>query len=218
MMSWYYIDDINLITSTLLPVIAGAVRYKILDKGSRIFFYWTVANFLVESVACLAAVCWHNNLVVYNIGNIIELFIIAIYFNYTVKAFRRRNIGIYIGIGCVAAGILNDTFLESWTSIDHFFLLLEALTVITMSMTAILAYFNFSYNGKLTNEVHFWFRVTLIFFWGISYFLFTLVDYYSTRLHTVAPALIVALPLVAILTNLAIATVFFLYPKLHVYV
>jgi hypothetical protein len=172
----------------------------------------------VESAAFFAAVRWRNNLVVYNIGNIAELFIISLYFNYTLASFYRRKIGIIIGCACVVIGILNDSYIETWRSITHFFLLFEALTVIAMSLTAVTAYLRPSYTGRLTKEVHFWIPVSFLFFWTLSYLLFALLDFYSARLQTVAPELSVALPFVAIITNITIAVILFRYPKMYAHV
>jgi len=214
-MNAYYLKSTILIFTAFLPVIIGLFRYRIMDPGARIFFYLCVLSLTVESLAYYMAFRYHNNLVVYNLSSIIELFLISVYFNYTIESFRKRNIGLIIGLIGVIVGVVNNFFIQSIYRITYLFLFYQSLVIITMSIISLAAFLKPDDSRQIKNEVHFWLPVILIFFWSLSYLFFSVINFYSVRLKVVAPEIILILFLIGVLTNIAIATIFFLYPKMN---
>jgi len=214
-MDIYYLKSNILIITAFLPVIIGVFRYRAMDLGTKIFFYLSVLGLVVESLAYYMAFRYHNNLIAYNLSNIIELFLISVYFNYTIESFRKRNIGLIIGLVGVIAGIVNNFFIQSIYGITHFFLFYQSLVIITLSITSLAAFLKPEDSRQIKNEVHFWLPVILIFSWSLSYLFFSVINFYSVKLKVVAPEVILALFLIGVLTNIAVAIIFFLYPKMN---
>jgi len=175
-----------------------------------------LCSFLEESLAYYWALRYNRNTVVYNITNIIEIFIVSLYFNYAISFFRKRNIGIIIGAFSVAFGIINNFFIQSPNSITNYFLFYQALVTIAMCIILLSTFMVHSYTGNVKKEVHFWLAVILMFCWSFCYLVFTLMKYYTTTaIGTIA---VVTLTVVGIITNLSIAVIFYLYPKMNTYV
>jgi len=210
----YYIRTNILIVTAAIPVIFGTYHYRKLDIGTKIFFYLAVFSFIDESVAYYSALHYHNNMFIYNIANIIEVFIVSLYFNATIKFFKERNFGIIIGILSVIFGIINNFFIQSPNGITNYFLFFQALITIAMSIFS-LSMFMIHGSGNVKKEVHFWFPAILMFSWSSVYLLFTLVKYYKKG--PVVDFAVLALFAVSVITNLAIAVVFWFYPKMYAY-
>jgi len=217
-MSFYYIKHFVMILTTALPVAVGIYRYRAFDMGSKIFYYSSILCMIAESLAFYAAVYFHNNLVVYNIANIIELFTISVYFNYTIRYFRRKNIGLIIGVSGLIIGVVNNFFIQSIYGITDYFLSYQALVTIAMSIVSLSTFLKPNDKREAKKEVHFWLPVILIFSWIFSYLLFTLIAFFSERLKQAASGVLPSLFLICVVTNLSTAAVFFLYPKMHAHV
>ncbi len=214
-MDAYYLKSDFLILTLALPVIIGASRFRLLDKGSKIIFYITVLCLVSESLAYLMAVKYRNNMVVYNLNNLLEVFLTCFYFNIIIDRFRKKNIGRLIGIFSLVVWTINILFFQSINSIISYFLFYQALVTVAMSLTALSTFLKPGDRRELKKEVHFWFPVILIFCWSMTYLLFSLVKFYSSRLREEAPEVIMALYVVSIVTNMAFAFVFYYYPKLR---
>ena len=211
-MNAYYIKgDILLLTLTT-TVIIGTRRYRIMDTATRIFYYLSVLTLLGEALAYYAAYKYANNLPVYNIFNILELFLISLYFNYSIASFRKKKVGILLGIAGIIIGVVNNFFIQSVNSITSYFLLYQAWAIIIMGIIALSAFMKDDDTRQIKKEVHFWLPVILIFSYCFTYLLFTLVSFYSKDVPT---GVSLSLFLISIITNLSIATVFFFYPKMN---
>jgi len=214
----FYVKGNIILLTAFLPVLFGLLRYRVLDRGSRIFFYISVLGLVTESLAYYMAHKYRDNLVVYNLSNIFELFMVCLYFNYTIKSFGKRHIGWIIGIIAVLVGFINDFYIQSIHGITDVFLLFHALVAISLSIFSLLSFMQPDDTRQVKQEVHFWFPVIQIFSWSFTYLLFSLIGFYAARLKTTAPQVILALFLVDVITNLAIATIFILYPKMRAHV
>jgi hypothetical protein len=215
-MNTYYLRTNLMIATAAIAVGAGIYRYSKFDRATKLFFYFAVCSFLEESLAYYWALRYNRNTVVYNITNIIEIFIVSLYFNYAISFFRKRNIGIIIGAFSVAFGIINNFFIQSPNSITNYFLFYQALVTIAMCIILLSTFMVHSYTGNVKKEVHFWLAVILMFCWSFCYLVFTLMKYYTTTaIGTIA---VVTLTVVGIITNLSIAVIFYLYPKMNTYV
>ena len=152
-----------------LSFIVGLCRYSIIDKGSRVLVFLLGSEFINEIIAWYCAVKYHNNLMVYNIYNIIELFIIALYFNMVVDVFRKRNIGIYIGIIASAVCILNILFVQSLNTVNSYSVFLEGFCIIGMSLYAFFRMLLHSDQIELRHYHHFWFITIILLSFSMQY-------------------------------------------------
>jgi hypothetical protein len=211
-MTYYTALAINL-SCAMLPVIGGWIRIKSLDKASRIIFLAVAFSFVTECFAFFAAKAYHNNAPVYNIGNIIQLFIIALYFNGCVKLFQKSNIGLYIGLFSVALGILNLCFLESFDRYNSNFFLYQAVLIFIMGTFYFRQVILPSYVKKYLTP-HLWFTIILVAFYTLDLFALSLYSYFldQSRNHTeLVDNFILAF---SAISNVGFACVFFFYPKM----
>ena len=156
-MDIHYLVRAGIIVFTFfLPVAIGSYRYHKLDKGTKYFYYLAIFLFLSESYAHYRALHHEKNIVSYNISIITELLLVSVYLNFSFDAFRKKNIGLIIGVASTILGIINIVFIQSPYEIATYFLFFQALVTIVLSMTA-LSFFldiNYFFHGfDLLNEV-----------------------------------------------------------------
>lgn len=193
-----------------LAWVLGIYRIKLLDKGSRIILIILALEVLNEVIAYFCAKKYQNNMPVYNVNDILELFLIALYFNNVIPSFRKRNIGIWIGVASVVFGIINFVFIQSLFAFSVNYLLFEGFCIIVMSL---LAYYSFLLDQEdlqLYRFPHFWFASIFLFFWSITYLNWGLFPIIGKRISGVY------IWLVNVISYAAIALVFLFYPKMKV--
>jgi len=147
----------------------GLYRYSIIDKGSRVLVYLLGSELINEIIARYCTVKYHSNLAVYNIYNIIELFILALYFNTVIDVFVKKNIGIYIGIAGSMLCILNITFIQSLNTVNSYSIFLEGFCIIGMSLYAFFRMLMQSDRVELRYYNHFWFITILLLYFSMQY-------------------------------------------------
>lgn len=190
------------------------MRYKRLDLAAKIFCIFTGMAFTAESLAFFTARRYHNNMPVYAIYSLLEFGIISLYFNYSIEAFRRKNIGIYIGITGIMIGICNIIFLQPINTLNSYFLFVEGIAIITMSLFSFFQLLLHEEGLKLYAYPHFWFPVALSFFWSITFLNWGLYDYFLAHIHEQVWIINLSILAVDIITYSTIGIVFFLYPKM----
>lgn len=125
-------------------------------------------TFVNEVSAFIAAVLWHNNLPLYHIFSPIEFFLTSLYFNCSISYFRKRNVGVIVGIIGVAVSILNILFFQNITTVNSYFLLFEG--------TVIIIYCLLSLHQILLDEehlpyrfAHFWITLCCLIYWSSTF-------------------------------------------------
>ncbi len=214
-MNPFYLKGAILLLVLSIAVVTGSLNYRSMDIGTKIFYYLTILGLVSESLAYYAAFRYTDNLPVYNISSIIELFLLCLYFNYTIAIFRKRNLGWIIAVFSLIAGIINNFFIQSLYGITTNFLFYQAFVTITLSMISLSTFIKMDDPRQAKKEVHFWLPVILIFSWSFTYLLFSLIAFYEKN---VPAGVVLLLFLVSISTNMAIGLVFFFYPKLNAHV
>ena len=211
-MKYYQWEGINLICS-LLPVIACGIRFKLLDTASRVFFVLLSFAFLTECIACYAAVKYHNNTAVYNISDLIQIFLIMLYFNYSILFFRKRNIGLFFGILSSSFGILNLVYFQSINVYDNYFFLYQTFLIIIMGIILYRELLLSRYK-KVLLDPHFWLAVALVSFYVFNSFAMSLYDYFTKHIPDQKYLIDDAIIYLNALANIEFALIFFLYPKM----
>jgi hypothetical protein len=211
----FYLKGAILLLVLTIAVVTGSLHYRSMDIGTKIFYYLTILGLVSESLAYYAAFRYTDNLPVYNISSIIELFLLCLYFNYTIAIFRKRNFGWMIAVFSLIAGIINNFFIQSLHGISTNFLFYQAFVTITLSIISLSTFIKMDGPREAKKEVHFWLPVILIFSWSFTYLLFSLIAFYKKN---VPAGVVLLLFLVSISTNMAIGLVFLFYPKLNTHV
>ena len=152
-----------------LSFFAGIYRYSIIDKGSRVLVFLLGSELINEIIARYCAVKYHSNLAVYNIYDIIELFILALYFNAVIDVFTKKNIGIYIGVVGAVLCILNIIFVQSLNTVNSYSIFLEGFCIISMSLYAFFRMLIQSDRVELRYYNHFWFITILLLYFSMQY-------------------------------------------------
>jgi|SRR6185312_4952110 len=213
-MNYYYKELAINLSFAVLPVIGGGIKFKLLDKASRWLLLAVTFSFITECLAFFAAKLYHNNLPVYNIGNIIQLFIIALYFNSCVKLFNKKNIGFYIGLFSVTFGTLNLVFFESITRYNTNFFLYQTVLIFIMGAFYFRQLLLPAFLMKFGTP-HLWFIIILVSFYTFNFFTLSLYGYFSDVLNNHTELIDNVIVGFSALSNAAFAGIFFFYPKIE---
>ncbi len=209
----YYLLSAITIGSSLLPVVVCAARFKLLDKASRVFFLLLLISFVTECLAILVAFKYGNNLAVYNLANLSQIFVIAVYFNYTIKLFEQWNLGYLIGLLSALFGVLNLIYFEPINVYNSNFFLYQTILVISLGLSLYIQFLYFEHYFKMHNSVHFWLVLVLMFFYALNYGNMSLYKYLTEHLPESKSAIDAAIVILNGITNVCFAVIFFLYPK-----
>lgn len=201
--------------SMLYAFICGLRYYRRLDLSFRILTWLLGATFFVEGSAYVLAYSVGSNLPLYNVFLLVQFLLTALYFNFSIDTFRRRNIGIRIGIAGVALGMLNCMLFQSLHKVGSYFLLFAGITVISLSLYSFARSMLIREDEEMQRGLlycpHFWIAVSLTFFWSTSFLLWGLYEYFIHYSESALPVVHVAIRLVNILTYTAIGSAILLY-------
>lgn len=186
-----------------------------MDKPSKIICILIWLVFITEVLAWYAALQFKNNMPVYLIYGFIEIALISLYFNYSIKVFRKYNIGFYIAAVVIFMGILNTLFIQPLKTLNTNYIFLESLIVVSMALFSIYRLIiEDKSNLKLNKEVHFWFPCIFILEWCGNFLSWGLYDYFQKEMKDSAYILNYSLYVVNIIVYISFAAVLFFYPKM----
>lgn len=206
---WTYLAAI------LFACICSIKRFNILDRPSRILTALVCCAFVNESIAFYLAKKYHNNVPLYNIYCFIEFTFLCIYFDNLIDVFIKKKVGIYVCIAGVILGILNLSFVQHLNTINSYFLFLEGLLVIGMSLFAFFRLLLKHDSLHFYRYHHFWFLSALIFFWSITFLNWGLYDYINMNFKEASWMTNYTLTIASIITYTSIGIVFLYYPKMQ---
>ncbi|MGN6568037.1 MAG: hypothetical protein ACTHJ0_08800 [Flavipsychrobacter sp.] len=211
----YYFSVIMSLSLSALPVLVAAMRYKMLDKASRMIFYLLSLAFLTECFAAVVAFRYRNNLAVYNVSNLGQVFLITLYFNFCSSTLKRRNIGLLIGVLSVIVGVLNMLLFQPINTYNSNYFLYQTLIVLALGMYV---YTQFLLNKtylRIQQSPHFWFILVLFFFYVFNFFTMSLYDYETKHLNEYKKLVDYLIVFLSAATNTAFTLVFVFYPRLN---
>ena len=198
----------------LFACINGIYRFKKLDISSTIIAVLVCCAFINEGAAYYMARRYHNNLLLYAIYSFFEFGFLCLYFNTVIDVFARKNIGIYNGLIGILFGILNLIFVQKSGSLNSYYLFLESLGIVGMSLFAFFRMLLKNESLRLPGYVHFWFTSIIIFFWSITFLYWGLLDYFTHELKHNVWEIYVAELVIGIITYTGFGCVFLFYPKM----
>lgn len=186
-----------------------------MDRPSKMICILIWLVLLTEMAAWYAALKWKNNMPVYTIYGFLEIALICLYFNYSIRIFRKRNIGIYIAAVLIFMGILNTLFLQEIRTLNTNYIFLECISIVFLSLFSIYRLI-IEDNSKLNlkNEVHFWIPCILLLEWCGNFLSWGLYDYFLNEMKESVYILNYSLYVMNSIVYLAFGFVFFLYPKM----
>lgn len=119
--------------STLVPIVAGFIDYKKINKPLRILLIYLCISFIMNVAGNILAEQRINNLPLLHIYTILELISALFYFKY---AFSNKKIDIWIIIIMISFtifSILNFTFIQSLYEFNTYTRPIEAIIIILFS-------------------------------------------------------------------------------------
>lgn len=151
-------------------------------------------------------------MVIYHVFNPIQFLIISLYFNESIPAFKRKNVGRYIGLIGVILSILNIYFLQPLHSSNYYFLVFESLIIVFMALYSFIEMFLNDNNDLIRNQ-HFWVSFILLSFWSITLTYWAMHEIIDKRAIYLIKYIGYILVSVNILTYLGLGVTLFLPPK-----
>ena len=143
-------------------------RIKDLGLAERFLAILMWTTFFVETVATMKFYLKSNSQPVYHVFSPIEFMLMCLYFNYSIRFFKRHNLGWYLGFLGVLFSIINTLVLQKMTSINSNFLIWEGAAIIACCFISL-------HQILLDEEqlpyrfANFWFTVCFCFFWGTTF-------------------------------------------------
>lgn len=152
---------------------SGVYQWRRLSIADKWLCILLAATILQETIAQLSEKFFHQNFSTYHIYTPIELFIIAFYFDHTIKLFKPYRLAIAIGGSGVVLSVLNTIFLEPFNTINTYFLLTEGCVVIVLCLVS---FYKLMVREKIRLRVmsQFWITTCFLFYWCLTYMNFGL--------------------------------------------
>jgi len=206
--NWVYFSTL------FIAVIYSIVRFNKLDRAGKYICGFIWLSFLTESMGWAAAFAFANNLPVYTISNILELCIISLYFNNSVRKLNVYHIGVLIGITGVVLGGLNIVLLQPINTLNSNFVFIECIVVVCLCLYSIFTMLMSDEEVTLHKEFHFWIICILLFYQCASLGNWGLLNYFIEFLPDKLIFWHIALVLVYTITYISLIILFYYYPKL----
>lgn len=198
----------------LIAVVYSFVRYKRLDMGSRFICMLIWLGAVSETIAWFAAVKFRNNLPVYAISSICEFAITCLYFNSTLRFYKKWNIGIICAVAGILFGVMNIAVFQPLNTINSNFLFFECLGVVCLSLFSIYQRL-MATDMRLLKEIHFWIPCILLFYKCTALWNWGIYDYVTARHEEKTIFLNIGILLINVLTYLAFTLLLLFYPKMR---
>lgn len=198
---WTYI--VVIITAAL----SGLLRFKKRDKASKLLVMLLLLTLISEMTAYVCAIVYHNNMFVYHIFAPIQLLLLGLYFDNTIDLFKKKRIGIKVGILGVITATINTILFQPLNTLNSNFLLFEGLIIMAMVLYAFQRILN-NDNIDIFRYHHFWFNIILVFFWSLTYTIWALYNALYTQQFAFTAYLSTIIKTINIITYAGFGVVF----------
>ena len=193
--------------------IVSILRWKLLSKADRWICLLLLLTIIQESIAYYLQVRFHNNYITYHIYTPIELAVICLYFDRSLKFKRPYRIGLIVAATALVISIINTAFYQPYDKINSYFLLIEGCVVIGFCL---LSFYRIiiqddTIPGKM---VQFWITICFLFYWSLSYANLGLYGAQVNHTDTLSKIFTWSLYSANLLFYFGIALVFLRYKKL----
>ena len=166
----FFLPYIILLVSTFATGVYRWVRLSTADKWLCALLGLTIVQ---ESIAYIFESQFHDNFYTYHFYTPIELLLIAMYFDRTIKILPPYYLGLGIGLSGVVLSVLNSIFLEPLYKMNTHFLLFEGWVVIILCL---FSFYNMLVRERirLVNMSQFWITLCFLFYYSLTYMNFGL--------------------------------------------
>lgn len=161
----------------LTAIIAGLVRWKNMDKALRIFWVLVSLSFMSEITALYCKHLFGTKAPVYHFFSIAELFLISLYFIYSLSlAYKRWHIAL-IALVCLTLGLSNLYFFQPLLRYNTNMLMIECVLIIAMALFALFRILLRDDLVKIFQYPHFKIWIALLVLWTSTFFFWALLSY-----------------------------------------
>ncbi|MHB8207643.1 hypothetical protein [Mucilaginibacter sp.] len=193
---------------------SGCIRNKMFDRSMRIIFILTGINLVEECVAFYCTIRFHQNIPVLRAYSLIEIVFISLYFNYSVHWLHARNGGFFIAGFSFLFGIADLLFYQTIYQLSDLFMFYEGTAILSMAFFALFQMIKNHNYLDITSVPHFWIAFALIIYWSFAIFNLAFYNFISKMAPTYIIWVNHSFYAINYLYSLAIALIFFLYPKM----
>lgn len=188
-------------------------RWKFLSKADRWICLLLLITIIQENIANYFYQKFGNNLITYHFYTPVELCLIVLYFNSSLRLGNSMVFGGFAVLICIALALINVIFFQPLSSFNSYYLLFEGCIVIGLCLLSL--YKLLIREEVIPNKmVHFWFIICFLFYWSLTYANFGLYSESVKVGGTVDAIFNWALYFANYLFYLGIAIVFIRYKKL----
>jgi len=196
-------------------VVTSMLVRKEKSVSIKILMLLIVLTLLNEIIATIYAYKIGNSNIIYGFYNPIELFLICLYYNYSIDNFTQGRIGIVIGTFGLLIGYVNYFIIQSPWELNNFYLLFESLVVVFLCLYSFYRLLLSDDNLILTRSPHFWVTSNFLFYWTSTLFLWGTYGYLTKTAGIANDILLNVLLIVNIITYLGFGAIFILYNKMQ---
>ena len=154
----------------LLLTIGIVIGLKSVKKSTPDFLIVILLIYgLSEELLCdFYRMFYHNNIRIFHLSAPLEFFIICLYYNYAIAYFKKRKLGIWIGIFGIILGLVNTLYIQDLNTFPSVFMLFEAFCIIGLSMYSYFTLFR-QEDLVLKKSVQFWATSLFLLFWSFTF-------------------------------------------------
>lgn len=199
----------------LFSLICSLINFKSLNKSARVLSILIAITFFFELAAEVSARVLHTNMLVYSVFNVVQFFLISVFFNYSIDTFKEKNIGLIIGVFGVVWGGINYLLIESPYRLNSIYLLSEDVVIVAMALYSFYRMLLIDDDVILVKQPNFWFTSLLMFFWTGTFLIWGTFEYLTTLSQFAKSVLLSVLLAVNVISYVGFGIVFICYNKMH---
>jgi len=165
MVAKLYIIYLFFLVTTAIAIFS---HKKALSRGDLWFGILIVTTIIMESIAWASATLFRNNIQVYYVYNLLQLFMITRYFTESIPYLKKKRIGTVVSLAGLVLWLSNAIFIRSMKIIGPVFLIFEAMCVIALCLTAFY-FLLLEDETRLLRKSLFWVTALLVTFWSFTF-------------------------------------------------
>lgn len=177
-MSNYY-NYIIAPTSTLIPLVIGAVRYKLLNVGCRILIAFLSLSVIGSILTRLFAYLFHNNIIINDLYTLLEFPLLAGFYYFHFSSLKMRNVILIMILAFMIVCVYFMVIYYSANRFDDYSTSIESLLLIFLSLALTTSRSNsLNVSNRWDEEPVNWFNTGILLHFSGSLFIFLLMNYF----------------------------------------
>jgi hypothetical protein len=197
-------------------LLIGIARYKYIDNAMRVIIVLLLVTSISEILSFVVVQSKEYTIryMIYHFYGIIQMFLQILFFIYAINNRESKKMIIVNAVACLSICILNIIFFQPINTLNSNILILESLTIITLSLYFIYLIIKKDIVGNIFTHPHFWIAIFFLILWSSTFFFWAFIrilyrsqwQYRDLIMHTHA--------IVNVFVYAGIAAIFFFYPKM----